>query len=69
MFASFVRSKLKRGGCPLLMAVVNCTPDSFYDGDPNHNTERSFKQALEAVSAGADILDIGGESSRPGTPA
>jgi len=50
----------------LLMAVLNVTPDSFSDGGrhPDHN--HAVTEALEMVREGADILDIGGESSRPG---
>src|SRR5215470_8116313 len=55
------------GDRTLIMGVLNVTPDSFSDGglyfDPNAAAER----ALEIERAGADILDIGGESTRPGS--
>ncbi len=50
---------------PLLMGVVNVTPDSFYDGGNFINPERAIAHALNLVEEGASILDIGGESTRP----
>ena len=50
----------------LVMGIVNVTPDSFSDGGKFFNTETAVRHALELVAQGADILDIGGESSRPG---
>ena len=49
-----------------IMAVVNVTPDSFSDGGDHHNLDAALSAAEAAVAAGADILDIGGESTRPG---
>jgi dihydropteroate synthase/2-amino-4-hydroxy-6-hydroxymethyldihydropteridine diphosphokinase len=51
---------------PLLMGVVNVTPDSFSDGGRFETTEAAIAQAVSLMEAGADILDIGGESTRPG---
>lgn len=51
---------------PLLMGVLNITPDSFSDGGKFNSTEAAVAQAKLLVSEGADILDIGGESTRPG---
>jgi dihydropteroate synthase/2-amino-4-hydroxy-6-hydroxymethyldihydropteridine diphosphokinase len=51
---------------PLLMGVVNVTPDSFSDGGRFDTTEAAISQAVSLMEAGADILDIGGESTRPG---
>jgi dihydropteroate synthase len=51
----------------LLMGVVNVTPDSFSDGGLYFEPERAAERALEMERAGADILDIGGESTRPGS--
>lgn len=51
---------------PLIMGVLNTTPDSFSDGGRWLNLESALAHALEMVSAGADIIDIGGESTRPG---
>jgi dihydropteroate synthase len=49
----------------LLMGVVNATPDSFYDGGRHDTTEAAVAHALRLAAEGADIIDIGGESSRP----
>src|SRR5208282_2986335 len=48
------------------MGVVNVTPDSFSDGGKFFDPSRAVVQALELVSQGAEILDLGGESTRPG---
>ncbi len=53
-------------GRPLLMGIVNVTDDSFYDGGRYSQPERAIAHALDLVEQGADILDIGGESTRPG---
>ncbi|MEN3940824.1 dihydropteroate synthase [Prosthecobacter sp. SYSU 5D2] len=50
----------------LVMGIVNVTPDSFSDGGRYLDTGRAVEHALTLVSEGADILDIGGESTRPG---
>ena len=50
----------------LVMGVINVTPDSFSDGGKYLNPEAAIAHALELVGQGADILDIGGESTRPG---
>lgn len=51
---------------PLIMGVVNVTPDSFSDGGRYDDAGRAVKHARALVDEGADILDIGGESTRPG---
>jgi dihydropteroate synthase len=51
---------------PLLMGVVNVTPDSFFDGGRFCDPERAVAHALRLVEEGADLLDIGAESTRPG---
>lgn len=51
---------------PLVMGVVNVTPDSFSDGGRWSTKEKAVEHALQLVREGADILDIGGESTRPG---
>ncbi len=51
---------------PLIMGIVNITPDSFSDGGDNFQTDTAINHAREMVAAGVDILDIGGESTRPG---
>ncbi|RMH73994.1 MAG: dihydropteroate synthase [Gemmatimonadetes bacterium] len=50
-----------------IMGILNVTPDSFSDGGKYLNPERAVERALEMVQAGADIIDVGGESSRPGS--
>ncbi|MBU2326232.1 MAG: dihydropteroate synthase [Alphaproteobacteria bacterium] len=50
----------------VIMAIVNVTPDSFSDGGLHDNTEAAVAHALTCVEEGATILDIGGESTRPG---
>lgn len=52
-------------GRPHVMGIVNVTPDSFSDGGQYDNTEKAVAHALKLVEEGADILDIGGESTRP----
>ncbi len=49
-----------------VMGVINCTPDSFYSGSRTLDASAAVERALQMVEEGADILDIGGESSRPG---
>ncbi|HZV99136.1 MAG TPA: dihydropteroate synthase [Methylophilaceae bacterium] len=51
---------------PRVMGIVNVTPDSFSDGGRYESTEKAVEHALQLVEEGADILDIGGESTRPG---
>lgn len=51
---------------PRVMGIVNVTPDSFSDGGQHSTTESAIAHALQLVSEGADMLDIGGESTRPG---
>jgi dihydropteroate synthase len=51
---------------PQIMGIINCTPDSFFDGGKYNTPELAFEHALKLLSDGADILDIGGESTRPG---
>lgn len=51
---------------PLVMGVVNVTPDSFSDGGRHLLRDAALQHALQLIAEGADILDIGGESTRPG---
>jgi len=51
---------------PLVMGILNVTPDSFSDGGRYASSDAAITHALEMVEQGADIIDIGGESSRPG---
>ena len=48
------------------MGVLNVTPDSFFDGGEYLDSPSAIGRALELERAGADLLDIGGESTRPG---
>ncbi|AHE68264.1 dihydropteroate synthase [Legionella oakridgensis] len=54
---------------PLIMAILNVTPDSFSDGGQFIGTNQAFRHAMTMIEQGADIIDIGGESSRPGAEA
>jgi len=58
---------LSLGERTLVMGVLNVTPDSFSDGGRYLDTESAIARALEIERAGADILDVGGESTRPGS--
>lgn len=51
---------------PQIMGILNITPDSFSDGGNYHNTNLAIEKGLKMIEDGADILDIGGESTRPG---
>lgn len=57
---------LTLGRRTLIMGILNVTPDSFSDGGRYNTVEQAVKRAHEMVRDGADILDIGGESTRPG---
>ena len=57
----------EKGKPPLLMGILNVTPDSFSDGGRFISTDEAVKRAFELLDEGADIIDIGGESSRPGS--
>lgn len=50
---------------PLVMGILNVTPDSFSDGGRYHGPERALARAVEMVEEGAELLDVGGESTRP----
>ena len=54
---------------PRIMGIVNVTPDSFSDGGRHDKTDRAIAHGLKLAAEGADILDIGGESTRPGSDA
>ena len=55
------------GGSPLIMGILNATPDSFSDGGRFNTTKKATDHALNMIDDGADIIDIGGESTRPGS--
>ena len=52
---------------PLIMGVVNCTPDSFHEASRATTVELAVEKALKLAEEGADILDFGGQSTRPGS--
>ncbi|MCR5028142.1 MAG: dihydropteroate synthase [Fibrobacter sp.] len=52
-----------------VMGIVNVTPDSFFDGGKHNTLDAAYEHALKLLDEGAEILDIGGESSRPGAAA
>ncbi|MDQ0071662.1 dihydropteroate synthase [Variovorax boronicumulans] len=54
---------------PRVMGIVNVTPDSFSDGGAHASTDTALRHCEQLLREGADILDIGGESTRPGSPA
>lgn len=61
----FDRFRLELGPCACIMGILNATPDSFSDGGRYHTLETALAQGRNLAKAGAHILDIGGESSRP----
>ncbi|RMF44154.1 MAG: dihydropteroate synthase, partial [Deltaproteobacteria bacterium] len=64
---------LRGAGCalvldrPRIMGILNVTPDSFYDGGRHAGLDRALRRVEEMVAEGADLIDIGGESTRPGS--
>ena len=63
----FRDGSLPLGSRTYIMGIINVTPDSFSDGGDNFSPENAVKTALEFEKQGADILDIGGQSTRPGS--
>ena len=57
----------RAGKPPLVMGILNVTPDSFSDGGRFHTLDAAVARGVDLVSQGADMLDIGGESTRPGS--
>src|SRR5438034_1856364 len=55
------------GPRPLVLGIVNVTPDSFSDGGQFLNVDKAVAHGLQLIQDGADLLDIGGESTRPGS--
>ena len=60
-------SKLKFESSPLIMGVINLTPDSFSDGGKYNNHKDALKRVKHFIEKGSSIIDIGGESTRPGS--
>ena len=61
------RPPLILGRTPLVMGILNVTPDSFSDGGQNNLVATAVDHARQMIAEGADIIDIGGESTRPGS--
>jgi len=52
---------------PVVMGILNVTPDSFYDGGKYNNPDSAVARAAEMIGEGAEIIDIGAVSTRPGS--
>ncbi|MBU6325285.1 MAG: dihydropteroate synthase, partial [Bacteroidetes bacterium] len=65
-FSLNCKGKLLRAERPLVMGILNLTPDSFYAGSRFSGSEAVLQQAEHMLESGADILDLGGQSTRPG---
>lgn len=61
-----LKFKIQNNGRTLIMGILNVTPDSFYDGGRYFSVNNAVKHAEELVKEGADIIDVGGESTKPG---
>jgi len=61
------RRRIKLGNKTLIMGILNVTPDSFSDGGLYYDQKKAIGHGLQMVEDGADIIDIGGESTRPGS--
>jgi dihydropteroate synthase len=59
--------ELRLGGSPGIIGILNVTPDSFSDAGKYDSAEAAVRRGLEMVAEGADIIDVGGESTRPGS--
>jgi dihydropteroate synthase len=67
MFTLNCKGELLVVNKPLVMGIINATPDSFYEGSRHAGIDAILQQAEQMLSEGADILDIGGQSTRPGS--
>lgn len=67
MFTLNCRGRLLTADKPLVMGIINSTPDSFYGASRQQATDALLQKAEQMLAAGADILDIGGQSTRPGS--
>ena len=61
------RREIRLGGRTLIMGILNVTPDSFSDGGRFASPDKAMEEGVRMVEEGADILDVGGESTRPGS--
>jgi dihydropteroate synthase len=59
--------ELRLGGSPGIIGILNVTPDSFSDAGKYYSAEAAVRRGLKMVAEGADIIDVGGESTRPGS--
>ncbi|HEV2418840.1 MAG TPA: dihydropteroate synthase [Terriglobia bacterium] len=64
---SLAGRRVRLGERTIICGIVNVTPDSFWDGGQYLNASRAVRHALELAKAGADWIDVGGESTRPGS--
>lgn len=65
MFTLNCRGRLLTINKPIVMGIINATPDSFYSGSRNNSVEEALATAKKMIDEGATILDIGGQSTRP----
>lgn len=66
MFKIHLKDSILDLSTPLVMGILNATPDSFFEGSRMEHIEAGVKKAIEMAHSGAGILDIGGQSTRPG---
>src|SRR4051812_41053546 len=66
-FRAWLRTDRPHHRRPLIMGVLNVTPDSFSDGGRFPDVDGAVAHAREMIEAGADLIDVGGESTRPGS--
>ena len=66
-FWKLKQREIRLGERTVIMGVLNVTPDSFSDGGKYSDPDRAFARAIELEEQGADIIDIGAESTRPGS--
>ncbi len=67
MFTLNCKGRLIKAEKPLVMGIINITPDSFYEASRQYTTDNMLKKAEQMLKDGAAILDIGGQSTRPGS--
>src|SRR5713226_3612951 len=67
MFTLNCKGKLLVIDKPLVMGIINATPDSFYESSRVSGRDKILLQAKKIIAEGADIIDIGGQSTRPGS--
>ncbi len=65
MIIRYEKGSFDTDGKPLVMGILNVTPNSFYDGGKYYDIEDALNRARKMIDDGADIIDIGGESTRP----